>query len=71
MIELDIRRQNGTIKKTVINVRYIRWFDILVDSGELLIWMVGNEHPLVYNDDILTDTNILDVYKRLKILMMK
>lgn len=71
MIELEIKAKNNGITKTVINVQYIRWIDLLVDSEELLIWMVGNEAPLIFSDDILVNINILDIYKRIKILMMK
>ena len=71
MIELVFRNNDNSITKTVINVKHIRWFDLLTNSGELLIWVVGNESPLIFSDDILIDTNILDVYKRLKLLMMK
>jgi hypothetical protein len=49
MIELVIRNNDNSITKTIVNVNYIRWFDLLVDSEELFIWMVGNEHPLVYS----------------------
>lgn len=70
MIELEIKSNNG-ITKTVINVQYIRWIDLLIDSKELFIWVVGNEAPLIFSDDILVNINILDIYKRLKLLMMK
>jgi|GEM_PF-5343887 len=71
MIELEIKSKNNRITKTVINVQYIRWIDLLIDSKELFIWVVGNEAPLIFSDDILVNINILDIYKRIKLLMMK
>ena len=70
MIELVIRN-NDSITKTIVNVKYIRWFDLLIDSGELLIWMIGNEFPLIFTNEILVENTIEDVYKHIKMLLRK
>jgi len=71
MIELVIRNNDDSITKTVINIKYVRWFDLLGSSGELLIWMIGNEFPLIFTNEILTECTIEDVYKHIKVLLRK
>ena len=70
MLELKIKTDNASITRTIINVKYVRWLDFLGDR-ELLIWIVGNEYPLIFTNEILVEKTIEDVYKHIKVLLRK
>ena len=70
MLELKIKTDNASITRTIINVKYVQWLDIM-DNRELFIWIVGNEFPLIFTNEILVEYTIEDVYKHIKILLRK
>ena len=70
MLELKIKTDNASITRTIINVKYVRWLDFLGDR-ELLIWIVGNEYPLIFTNEILVENTIEDVYKHIRMLLRK
>ncbi|MBF2058631.1 MAG: hypothetical protein IGQ45_15805 [Cyanobacterium sp. T60_A2020_053] len=69
MIELHIKSKDGTITNTLINIRNLKWVDYLEVEKEIIIWFNSSLFISVTDEEIVG--SVEDVYKRIKLLLMK